>query len=581
MDPMSLEIQQKRLEKELAMLKDTEEGIQAESMQTHFGYCIEATISHARIQSEDVNADIVYQIFVEGKFPFQAPKILVKTSFTNPSISDGRDLLPTILKTQWNPSITMIDLINNLPKFTDDCIALVGANEIFDLGIFHLGHPMAYAVWDDKPNMAKFACIEIDSVNPKTSYERIVIVTQLVIIQLDRCESPDHGVLISWATLQSLSNIKRSRLEADRLTFEWKDMGENPSYVQYFKMAEANQCIELISHNLKTLEQIVNSRQSSAIRINEEEVSAGSVRKTNIEEVMVAVDRLEREVRNKVTIDGVGQLMQAYQQGIEYYGAIGDERFDQLLKRMHATLQNEEISAALSPPPAQPPAAAFSIEPEEDEEIQVAQPEEPAASNLPVQQEEPDPSKFSIEIDDEEEEEIQISEDVQPAQQEEPEAAKFSIEVDEDEEIEVLEDNQPPEVVEIEKTNEESSEDPEVTPSAETEKQDEIIAETAPEETKVEEAETPVEQQEATPEETEVEESVEQPEAPATQEPEETKEESKTDEAENAEESAPAEASADTSSPENEVPPESSEAVIEEKSPEESQDAEEVTKEDN
>ena len=71
----------------------------------------------------------------------------------------------------------MIDLINNLPKFTDDCIALVGANEIFDLGIFHLGHPMAYAVWDDKPNMGKFACIEIDSVNPKTSYERIVIVT--------------------------------------------------------------------------------------------------------------------------------------------------------------------------------------------------------------------------------------------------------------------------------------------------------------------------------------------------------------------------------------------------------------------
>ena len=70
--------------------------------------------------------------------------------------------------------------------------------------------------------MAKFYCIETDPKDAKVSIERMLVVTQLVILQLEPGDKDDMGVLVSWATLQSLSNIKRSKLEADRLTFEWK-----------------------------------------------------------------------------------------------------------------------------------------------------------------------------------------------------------------------------------------------------------------------------------------------------------------------------------------------------------------------
>jgi hypothetical protein len=95
-----------------------------------------------------------------------------------------------------------------------------------------------------------------------------------------------------------LSNIKRSRLEADKLTFEWKEMGENPSYVQYFKMPEANACIELISSNLKQLENLLTQRESSRPRIMEEEVSRNRIESVDIEGIMRQITELEGEVKS-------------------------------------------------------------------------------------------------------------------------------------------------------------------------------------------------------------------------------------------------------------------------------------------
>ena len=42
--------------------------------------------------------EIQFDLYLEGKYPFQAPKLLCETVTSFPSASDGRDLLPEILK---------------------------------------------------------------------------------------------------------------------------------------------------------------------------------------------------------------------------------------------------------------------------------------------------------------------------------------------------------------------------------------------------------------------------------------------------------------------------------------------------
>jgi hypothetical protein len=149
------------------MLKNTGEGITAEYIASQYGYIIVATIDHNVINARDIVADVVFEIYIEGKFPFQAPKILAKTDFTAPSLADGRDLIPNLLKSAWNPSITLIDIVNALPRFASDCADLVSINDIWDLGAFHLGHPLTFEIWENKPSMARFYCIETDPTDPR------------------------------------------------------------------------------------------------------------------------------------------------------------------------------------------------------------------------------------------------------------------------------------------------------------------------------------------------------------------------------------------------------------------------------
>jgi hypothetical protein len=124
-------------------------------------------------------------------------------------------------------------------------------------------------------------------------------------------------------------------------------MGENPSYMQTFKMPETNACIELISSNLKQLEDLISEREVSRPRITEAEVSSSCIESVNIEAIMDKIASLEALVQEQTTSENVQNLLEAYSAGIEYFSAKGDPTFDELLKRMHEFLNNEEIVNAL------------------------------------------------------------------------------------------------------------------------------------------------------------------------------------------------------------------------------------------
>jgi ubiquitin-protein ligase len=120
-DNYTSEIQTKRIDKgrfhiELQLLAQLPPGFTVSHSDSPFGLIIQVTVSVAAFPT-DLDQDLIFEIHIEGKFPFQAPKIQCKTAFLQPSLADGRDLLRDIIGAQWTPSLTMNQLVSQIPSF--------------------------------------------------------------------------------------------------------------------------------------------------------------------------------------------------------------------------------------------------------------------------------------------------------------------------------------------------------------------------------------------------------------------------------------------------------------------------------
>ena len=58
-----------------------------------------------------------FHIYLKNNFPFNAPRLAVRSHFTYPSLADGRDFLRDVLNKEWSASITLCDIVNALPEF--------------------------------------------------------------------------------------------------------------------------------------------------------------------------------------------------------------------------------------------------------------------------------------------------------------------------------------------------------------------------------------------------------------------------------------------------------------------------------
>jgi hypothetical protein len=289
-----------------------------------------------------------FDLYLEGKYPFQSPKLFCETVSGFPSVADGRDLIEELLSTRWSPSITCADIVGQIPKFYQESI-LKNQPELFNknYGKFHLGSPYLLDLWYGKELMSYFYCTENDLNNTRYMKERMIVVTHTLILIFElNTQIIDVGYLISWATLQSLNSIKRAINESDRLTFEWKKIGENPAFCQQFKVPQANQLIDLISANIKRINKL-NQELSEKKVFKEEEMTGKTIKNMKIGEILEEINLIERHLEQNLSLNIVNHLMELYQHVIEYFTAFGDMQFQVYLEKMHKLLLNERVSAVL------------------------------------------------------------------------------------------------------------------------------------------------------------------------------------------------------------------------------------------
>jgi hypothetical protein len=207
------------------------------------------TVEYGSIINFEVSG-IGFELFIDTKYPVTWPRLSCTTVTEFPSISDGRDILALVV--DWKNSYNLCDIISFIPKFIES----YKLNE--DIGNFHLMTPMSLNIWEDKPGISWFYCIEIDPLDNDICINRIIVITHSYFLLLDPDQkNPKIGYIIFWASLFTLSALKKSRENEEIVIFEWNEqIGPN---IQMFKSPVIKSIIDLIKENTNKLDSMTKS----------------------------------------------------------------------------------------------------------------------------------------------------------------------------------------------------------------------------------------------------------------------------------------------------------------------------------
>ena len=293
------------------------------------------------------------EIHIEGKYPFQAPKVLLASITGFPSLADGRNLLQNIIKRSWSEDIPIVEIANAFPQFLNE------SHLNLTVGRFHLGQCMSLKTWDQKDSMKLFICQEIDPQNPKFFRDRALVLTHSMILQLETNNSyPGLAHLVSYASLFSLLTLKVAKSDRKKVTFEWRIPEGVNALAQQFRINEVDEFINLMLSNSEQLG-ITFDRKSlrPAPSISEDEVTAQAIKKIKIQEIMDGIVKFEVAIQDEMNKENVDKLIDLYQRAIEYYSALSDPKFETYLQKVRKLLSDEVVLDVLAgkPPPKKLP----------------------------------------------------------------------------------------------------------------------------------------------------------------------------------------------------------------------------------
>lgn len=159
-----------------------------------------------------------------------------------PSIADGRDILLDILNKKWEISITLFEIISNIPTFIVFLLSRIQIqktqyyeetkkykNKIY--GKFHIGEKYDINDWMTMSSSgiflfilfhkAVYQCQEFpsDDLPPRQLY-MVVSESAFLLLQPDE-KRKNQCVLIIYATLYSLQKIERDLDTPNKIIFYW------------------------------------------------------------------------------------------------------------------------------------------------------------------------------------------------------------------------------------------------------------------------------------------------------------------------------------------------------------------------
>eukprot|EP01017_Pseudomicrothorax_dubius_P011536 TRINITY_DN1432_c0_g3_i6.p1 TRINITY_DN1432_c0_g3~~TRINITY_DN1432_c0_g3_i6.p1 ORF type:complete len:254 (-),score=47.05 TRINITY_DN1432_c0_g3_i6:276-1037(-) len=224
------DIQVKRIRKEIQQLSENKiEHLAIEYQGSPFGIKILLQVLPSAFDQKELsrlpnrNLPFMFEIFLGEKFPFVFPKFFCRTTFSRPSLADGRDLLNDILGRPYSPSILLHDIVTQLIPFVKKVLANPDDKvTIQSYGTYHLGEIYNLEDFLVMEEIAIFQTTELTQ--DKKSDKRYVVVTESNFLTFELIDKKKQIIrLMQWAHIQSLVNIKRKKDEENTIILTWKD----------------------------------------------------------------------------------------------------------------------------------------------------------------------------------------------------------------------------------------------------------------------------------------------------------------------------------------------------------------------
>lgn len=178
------------------------------------------------------------------------------------------------------------------------------------------------------------------------------------------------GKLVSWGTLPTIDNIKRSLDNPDFLRISWRKVDyKEPWSLSILLPNNANDCVNLILRHLKKQGLMIDKKYDKKKKLQEKDVTAeGVLKKDKVEQILLQIQQYEKAIQiaidkdqgivsdqissvdtSHITVNAqtVQHLISLYNKAIEYYSALNDEKHIEYLQKLQKVLQDDKMQKML------------------------------------------------------------------------------------------------------------------------------------------------------------------------------------------------------------------------------------------
>lgn len=166
--------------------------------------------------------------------------------------------------------------------------------------------------------------------------------------------------LLSWASIQALTNIKRKKDEENTILLTWKDNQKQDGNVQVVFVQDSTTFIGSILNRLKEQGYQVTKNIVRQPDLNVDDVGPKALNKIDIQATKVTILQYEQEIATNLNVLSLNALMGEYSKvstvsstclttlkAIEFYSGKNDAEFKQYLEKLHGLLDRPDVKVIL------------------------------------------------------------------------------------------------------------------------------------------------------------------------------------------------------------------------------------------
>ena len=322
-------LQEKQLEDELKTLIQNNSLIPTKTQRIKKDeYYITITITPTLLSASNIKIekDIIFLLHIVHNYPFNPPKLYCLTTFSYPSLCDGRDILEEVINATWTNQYHIVEIINSIPKFILDFLQNLEQKKLRFCGKYYLDSKYDFEIVSRLPvYFEKVQEVYTINGNKEIKESRYLMISDLFFVLFDFDFFNKSTLrLVFWSTIKSLSFMREI---SGNCEFTWKIKGGR-KFTMKIETLEGDKIINLLVDNLKKFG--INYSISTKTLGPKE----GVIPSIDIDIVESQIKEMEEKIKKEDTAEMVKFLMVLYEKAVQYYSAINNERYEVFTKKI-------------------------------------------------------------------------------------------------------------------------------------------------------------------------------------------------------------------------------------------------------